>query len=228
MITTTTTKSYSVSWISKIADIDESAWNALALPLKTPLLEWEWLRLLEDSGSVCLDAGWLPVHLTVWTNNRLVAAAPLYIKSHSDGEFVFDHAWADLAERLGVRYYPKLLGMSPFSPIIGYRFLIDPREDQLKITRLMVGAIDQFCQTNKISGCSFLFVDPNWKTSDISAGGIRVMHGKTEALRPLTIICLSSIPISAAIFAGNAGQPIGQGYRSGQLPGTRYRVISLR
>lgn len=167
---------YSISWESKIANVDEPAWNALALPLKTPLLEWEWLRLLEESGSVCLATGWLPVHLTVRSGKRLVAAAPLYIKGHSDGEFVFDHAWANLAERLGVRYYPKLLGMSPFSPIVGYRFLIDPHENQSQITRLMVNAIDQFCLTNKLSGCSFLFVDPAWKDEMESMGFISWRH----------------------------------------------------
>jgi predicted N-acyltransferase len=167
---------FSISWETRIANIDESAWDALALPLKTPLLEWEWLRLLEDSESVCLATGWMPVHLAVWAGKRLVAAAPLYIKGHSDGEFVFDHAWANLAERLGVRYYPKLLGMSPFSPIVGYRFLIDPRENQSEISQLMVSAIDQFCHSNKISGCSFLFVDPAWKSEMETMGFISWRH----------------------------------------------------
>ena len=67
----------------------------MALPLKTPLLEWEWLRLLEDSGSLGPDKGWLPLHLCVYKDHRLVGAAPLYIKGHSAGEFVFDHAWAN-------------------------------------------------------------------------------------------------------------------------------------
>jgi predicted N-acyltransferase len=167
---------YSVSWETSIAKIDKTAWDTLALPLQTPLLEWEWLRLLEDSESVCLETGWMPVHLAVWVGKRLVAAAPLYVKGHSDGEFVFDHAWANLAERLGIRYYPKLIGMSPFSPIVGYRFLIDPRENQLEITRLMVSAIDQFCYSNKISGCSFLFVDPTWKAEMESLGFISWRH----------------------------------------------------
>jgi predicted N-acyltransferase len=159
-----------------MAEIDEKAWDRLAQPLKTPLLEWEWLRLLEDSGSVGLTTGWLPIHLTVWSESRLVAAAPLYIKGHSDGEFVFDHAWASLAERLGIRYYPKLVGMSPFSPLMGYRFMIDPGEDESQITRLMVKAIDHFCHTNKISGCSFLFVDPEWKRQMESMGFITWQH----------------------------------------------------
>ena len=154
--------SYRLEWIGKISDIDRQAWDALAAPLETPLLEYDWLRLLEESGSVRAETGWLPIHLTVWSGDRLAAAAPLYLKGHSSGEFVFDHAWADVAQRLGIRYYPKLVGMSPFSPIVGYRFLIAPEEDEGQITGQMIGAIDRFCRQNRISGCSFLFVDPEW------------------------------------------------------------------
>ena len=99
----------------------------MALP--TPFLEWDWLHLLEVSNSVGAEKGWLPCHLTVWRASTLVAAAPLYIKSHSVGEFVFDHAWADVARRIEAPYYPKLVGMSPFSPAIGYRFLVAEGED---------------------------------------------------------------------------------------------------
>lgn len=159
-----------------MADIDRSAWDALALSLETPLLEWEWLRLLEESGSVRIEAGWLPVHLTVWAGERLVGAAPLYLKGHSNGEFVFDHAWANLAERLGIHYYPKLVGMSPFSPVVGYRFLIDPREDIMQVTRLMIESIDRFCSTNHVAGCSFLFVDPDWRSLMEDLGFISWRH----------------------------------------------------
>ena len=93
----------------------------------------------------------------------MIAAAPLYLKGHSYGEFVFDHQWADLAQRLGVQYYPKLLGMSPFTPAEGYRFLIAPGEDEDELTELMVQAIDNFCDRNRISGCHFLYVDPQWR-----------------------------------------------------------------
>jgi predicted N-acyltransferase len=124
--------SYVIAWQEKLSNVDQAQWDALAIPLKTPFLEWDWLRQLEVSGSLEAENGWLPYHLTVWAEKRLVAAAPLYIKGHSAGEFVFDHAWADLAGRLGIRYYPKMVGMSPFSPVVG------------------------------ISGCSLLFVDPDW------------------------------------------------------------------
>jgi predicted N-acyltransferase len=113
---------YTVAWIRQMHEIPPDQWDALAMPLATPFLEWTWLHTLEQSGSAVANAGWLPNHLTVWRDRTLVAAAPLYLKGHSYGEFVFDHQWADLAQRLGVEYYPKLLGMSPFTPAEGYRF----------------------------------------------------------------------------------------------------------
>lgn len=154
---------YSIAWINTIASIPQPEWDALALKLSTPFLEWEWLNNLETSGSATASSGWLPNHLTVWRERSLIAAAPLYIKSHSYGEFVFDHQWADLAQRIGVRYYPKLLGMTPFTPAEGYRFLIAPGEDEDEIVELMVDAIDSFCERQRISGCHFLYVDPQWK-----------------------------------------------------------------
>jgi predicted N-acyltransferase len=163
MVKHLTTSRYSVAWIDKIAEVPQSEWDALALPLKTPFLEWEWLNNLETSGSATATAGWLPNHLTVWRERSLVAAAPLYVKGHSCGEFVFDHQWAELAQRIGVQYYPKLLGMTPFTPAEGYRFLIAPDLDEDEITELMVREIDSFCRHNRISGCHFLYVDPQWQ-----------------------------------------------------------------
>ncbi|UCF94104.1 MAG: N-acetyltransferase [Desulfobacterales bacterium] len=141
----------------------QSAWDALATNLATPFLEWEWLRQLEISGSTTANTGWLPRHLTVWSDGQLVAAAPLYVKGHSAGEFVFDHAWADLATRLGTNYYPKLVGMSPFTPVVGYRFLIAPGEDEEYLAEIIVAEIDRFCRRYGLSGCSFLFVEPHWQ-----------------------------------------------------------------
>ncbi|MBD2462045.1 N-acetyltransferase [Oscillatoria sp. FACHB-1407] len=167
---------YSVAWTNKIAEIPQAEWDALAMPLKTPFLEWEWLHNMESSGSATAKAGWLPNHLTVWRDRTLVAAAPLYLKGHSYGEFVFDHQWADLAARLGVQYYPKLLGMSPFTPAEGYRFLIAPGEDEDEITELMVWAIDHFCQEQGISGCNFLYADPEWRQVMERHGFVSWLH----------------------------------------------------
>ncbi|MBF2056952.1 MAG: N-acetyltransferase [Cyanobacterium sp. T60_A2020_053] len=157
------TSEYIIRWHQKMAEIPQSAWDDMALPLPTPFLEWEWLHNLETSGSVQARAGWQPYHLTVWKGNSLVGGAPLYVKGHSYGEFVFDNQWADLAYRLGIEYYPKLLGMTPFTPAVGYRFLIASGEDELAITEIMVNAIDHFCAKNHLSGCNFLFVDPQWQ-----------------------------------------------------------------
>ncbi|MEA5596300.1 GNAT family N-acetyltransferase [Rivularia sp. UHCC 0363] len=155
--------SYSFIWINSVAEVPSVAWNALAIPLQTPFFEWDWLNNLEASQSATAQSGWLPNHLTLWRDRTPIAIAPLYIKGHSYGEFVFDHQWADLAHRIGVQYYPKMLGMSPFTPAEGYRFLIAPGEDEDEITSLLIREIDSFCKKQRISGCNFLYVDDHFR-----------------------------------------------------------------
>lgn len=149
-------------WKTRICQIDKDCWNSLALNLKTPFFEWDWLNILEKSESIVEQHGWHPHHLTLWEGNRLVAAAPLYVKEHSEGEFVFDHVWAEVSHRLGASFYPKLIGMSPVTPTTGYRFLIAPDMDEIVITGLMLEEIEKFCLKNRLSGVNFLFVDPQW------------------------------------------------------------------
>jgi uncharacterized protein len=167
---------YQVQWLDRLQQVPQSAWDALALPLQTPFLEWEWLNNLEVSGSVTAETGWLPRHLTVWEGSTLVAAAPLYLKGHSYGEFVFDHQWADVSQRLGIRYYPKLVGMTPITPAEGYRFLMAEGIDELAMTGLMVQEIDRFCESAGISGCHFLYVDPSWQKSIEQQGFAPWLH----------------------------------------------------
>ncbi len=155
---------YTLRWHQHIDDVPQEAWDALAQAQPTPLLEWEWLHQLEASGSISAETGWLPCHLTLWKGNDLRAAAPLYVKSHSIGEFVWDHVWADVAHQLGSRYYPKLVGMSPVTPAVGYRFLIAPGEDEEAMTATMLRQIQEFCDRNDISGCAFNFVDEQWRS----------------------------------------------------------------
>jgi len=169
-------KSYSAVWIKNIAEIDQARWDQLAEPLKTPFLEWEWLHQMERSKSTSVETGWWPHHLTVWSHDQLIAAAPLYIKGHSAGEFVFDHVWADVADRLKISYYPKLVGMSPFTPMVGYRFLMADTENQEALTRYMVNEIERFCRRHQIAGCSFLFVDPQWRRLMTECGFIGWLH----------------------------------------------------
>ena len=167
---------YTLSWINNISEIQRSAWDALAKPLATPFLEWDWLRLMEISGSTAAKTGWLPHHLTVWSSMGLVAVAPLYIKGHSAGEFVFDHVWADVAARLGIEYYPKLVGMSPFTPMTGYRFIIGAGQNESKLTALMVAEIDRLCRSYRMSGSSFLFADPQWRHEMLKHGYLDWRH----------------------------------------------------
>lgn len=167
---------WSIRWYDAIADIDPQAWDGLAVPLETPLLEWEWLHQLEASGSIAPQHGWHPCHLTLWDGQRLAAAAPLYVKSHSEGEFVFDHWWAKLAADFGIGYYPKLVGMSPATPAVGYRFLMDPQEDPSQLTQAMLTAIDQRCQSLGIKASQFNFVDAQWQASLPDDGFIAWEH----------------------------------------------------
>ena len=115
---------------------------------------------MEASGSAAARAGWIPRHLTVWSGSELLAAAPLYIKTHSAGEFVFDQAWAEVAGRLGLDYYPKLVGMSPFTPLIGYRFLMAPGVDETQLTGLMLEEIERYCRRQRLSGCELPLYRP--------------------------------------------------------------------
>ncbi|WP_455382128.1 GNAT family N-acetyltransferase [Salinispira pacifica] len=151
-----------MKWISSINEVEAAEWNRLALPLSTPFLEWEFLHVLEESGSIAPRHGWLPMHLTLRRDGELVAAAPLYLKGHSTGEFVYDYMWVDVAQQLGVKYYPKLVGMIPATPSVGYRFLVAPEEEEEQVTDLLLEEIDQLCKKNGIAGLAFNFVDSDW------------------------------------------------------------------
>lgn len=154
---------WTIRWLDAMADVDQQAWDRLAAPLHTPLMEWEWLHQLEASGSIAPRRGWHPSHLTLWHGQRLVAAAPLYLKTHSQGEFVFDHWWAKLCNDYGIPYYPKLVGMSPATPSVGYRFLMDAQVNAHQVTKALLDAIDDRCRQQSLSTCQFNFVDPQWQ-----------------------------------------------------------------
>ena len=111
---------------SRIAEIPAAEWNACA-GADNPFLSHAFLDALEESGSAVAEEGWLPQHLVVEDGaGRVVAAAPLYLKSHSYGEYVFDWGWASAYERAGGSYYPKLQVCAPFSPVPGPRLLVRP------------------------------------------------------------------------------------------------------
>src|SRR5216684_381530 len=102
-------------------DIPRASWDELVGPEVPPFLSHAFLDSLERAGCVAPERGWLPMHFTLWENDRMLAASPAYVKGHSEGEFVFDQGWADYASRIKVRYYPKLLSAVPFTPATGPR-----------------------------------------------------------------------------------------------------------
>ncbi|MFA9472874.1 MAG: peptidogalycan biosysnthesis protein, partial [Deltaproteobacteria bacterium] len=101
--------------MSSLGSVDADAWDIL-VGEDDPFVEHAFLSLLERSGSVGRGSGWEPTHITAWRGKRLVGALPLYLKTHSYGEYIFDWGWADAASRLGIDYYPKLVAMVPVTP----------------------------------------------------------------------------------------------------------------
>src|SRR5512136_3027780 len=125
---------------NSLSGIAPAAWDTLVGD-GSPFLEWGWLASLEQAGCVARSTGWLPQYLTLWENARLVGACPLYVKGHSQGEFVFDHGWADAAARGGIAYYPKLLVAVPFTPATGARFLVHPEADPTHVISILGNAL---------------------------------------------------------------------------------------
>jgi len=108
---------------ASLEEVARDDWNAL-VPNRHPFLSHEFLSGLERCGCIRPDLGWQPHHLTLWRGSELMAAAPCYLKGNSHGEFVFDYAWAEAYERMGLSYYPKLLCAVPYSPVVGPRLMV--------------------------------------------------------------------------------------------------------
>ena len=155
-------KNIKIKWHSSIQEIPKIIWNSFQSKNSTPFYTWDWLNALEISGSVTTKYGWQPLFLSAWNGKNLIACAPLYLKSHSYGEFIFDNAFVQLAENMGLKYYPKLIGMSPLSPIEGYRFIFGEGVNKKEITQKLIEEIDSFAKQNGILSCNFLYVDPEW------------------------------------------------------------------
>ncbi|MEN7341951.1 MAG: GNAT family N-acetyltransferase [Pseudomonadota bacterium] len=144
---------------TSIDAIDALAWDRLVGP-RLPHLSHAFLRAAEQSGSVSEDTGWLPCHLTLTSGDDLVAAMPLYQKSHSWGEFIFDWSWADAYHRSGLAYYPKLISASPFTPATGSKLLVvdDERSDILRNT--LIETAIRFASSHGFSSLHWHFLDP--------------------------------------------------------------------
>ena len=146
-----------------IAEVSAETWDACACPEAAdggrpldPFTTHRFLLALEDSRSVGRGTGWQPRHLAVRAEDEVVAVAPMYAKSHSQGEYIFDFAWANAWERAGGRYYPKLQVAVPFTPVTGRRFLCKPGHEVLGRAALVQAAV-QVASDNDLSSVHWTF-----------------------------------------------------------------------
>lgn len=136
------------------SDVDARAWDdLLAMAGGSPFMRHAYLAALHDSGSATRDTGWLPQFVTLWRDGELHAACPLYLKSHSYGEYVFDWAWANAYQQHGVRYYPKALTAVPFTPVPGPRLLARDASARAALVRATL----EWCRKKKVSSWHLLF-----------------------------------------------------------------------
>ena len=188
-------------------EVDATAWNAL-LALQshpTPFMRHEYLAALHESESAVPHTGWTPRFMTLWEGDLLVAACPLYLKSHSYGEYVFDWAWASAYEQHGVPYYPKAVVAVPFTPVPGTRLMA--RDAAAR--QGLVQALCQWCEDEGISSLHVLFASDD----DVLTGareGLMLRHTVQfhwKNVAPTLGTDVSSLPPEGALAA--LGRPGG-------------------
>jgi uncharacterized protein len=147
---------FSVKIHRGIDSIGASAWDACA-GTDNPFLSYAFLEALEASGSAIAETGWLPQHIALEDETgRILAVAPLYLKSHSYGEYVFDHGWAAALERAGGRYYPKLICATPFTPVTGRRLLVRSGAPEGSSAALLAAMVE-LARRHKVSSLHVTF-----------------------------------------------------------------------
>lgn len=146
----------SIEMIANLDNVAAAEWDALN-PDGHPFTQYAFLHALEQSQSVGENTGWDPLYIIARDDSgTLVGAVPHYVKYNSYGEYVFDHAWANAFERAGGRYYPKLLGAVPFTPVPGPRLLYPP--EQPEIADLLLQAVEGLMDKHQLSSAHFNFI----------------------------------------------------------------------
>ena len=149
---------YRTRLIAGLDEIPAAHWDGLLPPAGAPpFVRHAFLSALERTGCVGPGTGWTPCHLTLWDGASLVGAVPMYRKTHSWGEYVFDWAWADAYERNGLRYFPKLLSAVPFTPVAGPRLL---SRDPI-VRQALAGALLAQARSARVSSLHVLFPPPD-------------------------------------------------------------------
>lgn len=157
-----------------LAGIPRESWNSLH-GSEHPFLSHEFLSALEAHGCVIPARGWKPWHLPLYDGERLVAAAPAYLKGHSWGEFVFDWSWAGAHDSAGLDYYPKLICAVPFSPVTGPRVLSASKVGPEALDALAAGAIE-LARSHELSSVHWLFPEPA-QAARLAGDGYGLRHG---------------------------------------------------
>ena len=154
---------FTIRMIDRISSVPGEAWDACANPggecADNPFLAHAFLSALEESGSASAKTGWAPRHLLLEDSfGALMGAVPMYLKSHSYGEYVFDHSWAHAFERAGGDYYPKLQVSVPFTPATGRRLLVRPGSDAAQRQAALANAAIKIAQSAGVSSLHFTFL----------------------------------------------------------------------
>jgi len=167
-----TAKEITLRVTNAIGAVPAEAWNACANPVSNgasapyynPFVCHDFLSALELSGSARGRTGWQPMHLLAESSGQLVGAVPCYAKSHSQGEYVFDHGWADAYERAGGDYYPKLQVTVPFTPASGPRLLLRPGSQAEAVRDALANGLAEVCRRSKASSVHVTFLtEAEWR-----------------------------------------------------------------
>lgn len=147
-----------------VAQLGKPQWDACAAHFGDPFVSFDFLHACEASGSAAPRQGWAARHLALRDeHDRLLGVTPLYLKGDSQGEYVFDHSWADAYERAGGRYYPKLLSAVPFTPATGPRLLHHPDADPVLVRRALLQGALALLEQNRLSSLHVNFpTRPEW------------------------------------------------------------------
>lgn len=160
---------YHITTIDSLTAVSADEWNAVA-GNNYPFTRYEFLNILESTGCADADSGWQAHHILVRRDQRLIAVMPLYLKSHSYGEYVFDWSWADAYQRHGRKYYPKLLGAIPFTPATGPRLCIVDGENTSVIVQQIIDTLCIRMARSNISSLHILFPQPELRADLLQAG----------------------------------------------------------
>jgi predicted N-acyltransferase len=149
---------YTFKFSTSIEKIGQTVWDDLANG-NSPFCQYPFLHALETSGSVGADSGWLPFHCVIYQNFEPVGILPLYKKTHSYGEYVFDFAWANTYKQHGINYYPKLVGAIPFTPVTGARLMLSDEVDKQQLLPALCKEITEQLTLSGMSSMHWLFVE---------------------------------------------------------------------